>query len=354
MGRHLAASVVVFTLWLGACATGVREAVDDDGGAGAGNTASCSQDTACNHLSDDCNTGRCRAGECVAEAANEQLDCDDGSPCTSSDACVAGNCQPGAPTDCSDLDEACAVGVCDPQQGCTTQPANAGGTCDDGSFCTANDVCDAAGSCAGPDAYDCGAPSSACAQIGCDEAQDACIETPITACVSGDTCCPSGCTATQDSDCNCSTNHGLTAMALSSGGGLAPCCAVTLMNDVVSEPTCSFHWINNGQVPNGAFIEFQWASPVTIGSTYIATQHANMAVCGSAGRNVNSGSVQYWDGNGWVTATTFSAQLDDVAVNLPMPVTTTRLRIFDMTTSPGNGNSMIYEWYVFPVAGCMP
>jgi hypothetical protein len=353
-------------LVLAACANGVSETKDDgdggtasggDGGAGGdtgGAAPSCTDDAQCIAVSDDCHTGRCEDGECMAEVANEGLACDDDEVCTPPGTCAAGTCQITGALDCSALDDACGTGVCDPKSGCIRVPANENGSCDDGLFCTVNDACDADGACMSAAAFDCGAPSSTCATIACNDDIDACEETPITACVSGDMCCPSGCTLALDDDCNCGTNLALTATPLSSGGGLPACCGVELMNDGVTEPTCSFHWINNAQVPSGAYIEYQWAAPVTIGSLYVATQQASLAVCASAGRNLESGTVQYWDGVAWVTSTTFSGQLDDVALDLPAPVTTTGLRIYDVITSPGNGNSMIYEWFVYPGTGCTP
>ncbi len=67
------------------------------------------------------------------------VDCDDGNVCTT-DACSAG--------------------------ACTHTPAGAGGTCDDGAYCTVDDTCTASGECTGG-ARDCGATM-------CDEATDSC------------------------------------------------------------------------------------------------------------------------------------------------------------------------------------
>jgi hypothetical protein len=349
-----------------ACATGGTRTVFDDGPGGASSSAgganaggsggeaitNCTDDVQCTDYSDDCNKGRCINGTCAAVAANEQLACEDEDACTTTGTCVAGACQPGPTMDCTRLDDACGVGICDAALGCVREPANVGGPCDDGLFCTDGDVCDATGACVGTDPYDCGAPSGVCALIACDEGAAACVETPQTMCVNADGCCPSGCTLAMDDDCNC-TNLALMATPSSSGGGVTTY-GPAVMNDTVTEPVCAFHWINNGQTPSGAYIEYQWPSAVTIASTYIATQAATSTVCSSSGRNVFSGSVQYWNGTSYVTATTFTGQADDVVVALPTPVTTTRLRIFDMTTSPGNGNSLIYEWYVFPSAGCSP
>lgn len=64
------------------------------------------------------------------------------------DTCAGGACA-GTDVDCSGLNDACNVGVCDPNDGsCVTQPANEGGPCDDGLLCTESDAC-AGGSCIG-------------------------------------------------------------------------------------------------------------------------------------------------------------------------------------------------------------
>ncbi|UCE58166.1 MAG: DNRLRE domain-containing protein, partial [Phycisphaerales bacterium] len=53
------------------------------------------------------------------------------------------------PLDCSHLDDACNVGICNGSSGvCEAQTTNEGGACDDGDLCTENDVC-SGGSCAG-------------------------------------------------------------------------------------------------------------------------------------------------------------------------------------------------------------
>jgi hypothetical protein len=64
--------------------------------------------------------------------------------------------------------------------------------------------------------------------------------------------------------------------------------------------------------------------------------------------------VQFWTGASWQTAGTFSGKVDDFQFNLPEPITTTRLRIYDVTSSPGNSNAILAEWYVYPDANCQP
>ena len=77
--------------------------------------------------------GRCESDEsCAAPSACWNAGrCEDGF-------CISG----GARDDCSDLDEGCVVGVCDPHEGgCTTEPAPDGAHCDDGFACTSEESC---------------------------------------------------------------------------------------------------------------------------------------------------------------------------------------------------------------------
>ena len=76
-------------------------------------------------------------GRCDADS-----DCDDGSACSGTASCVEGYCVRGEAADCSDLDDACVVGRCDPDSGgCLAEPRPDGTPCDDGFYCTSDDVC---------------------------------------------------------------------------------------------------------------------------------------------------------------------------------------------------------------------
>lgn len=92
---------------------------------------------------DACNTPACLKGKC----GTTRVDCDDKDPCTT-DTCVAaqGGCVH-TPVDCSRLDNQCNTGVCDNGE-CIAQPKT-GDSCDDGDACTTNDTCNAQGECAG-------------------------------------------------------------------------------------------------------------------------------------------------------------------------------------------------------------
>jgi hypothetical protein len=181
---------------------------------------------------DTCNSGgtcvgagaRCSDGEaCTTDVCNEETDtcsyepipagsaCDDGVFCTVSETCDAlGTCAGGVPRDCDDglactadscneaagrcdgalaagnclIDDACwAEGAANPADGCRVcDPASAtdgwslapaGTACEDGLFCTAGDLCDAAGVCLAGAARDCD-DGLDCSTDSCDEDAGAC------------------------------------------------------------------------------------------------------------------------------------------------------------------------------------
>jgi hypothetical protein len=62
--------------------------------------------------------------------------------CTVGDVCNNGMCAGPSPRDCSVFTSACTTGVCDENLDlCQPQPANQGGACNDGQFCTVGDAC---------------------------------------------------------------------------------------------------------------------------------------------------------------------------------------------------------------------
>jgi hypothetical protein len=129
------------------------------------------------------------------------------------------------------------------------------------------------------------------------------------------------------------------------------------MNDGLGKQACQYAFLLNSAQPTGAWMQLAWPAPVTIGSLYIETDSAQTTASpcfNPPGRNVRSGTVEWWDGASWVTATSFANQTGDVKLDLPAPVTTTMLRVFNVTASAGSSNSVIYEWHVYPSAGCSP
>ncbi len=113
------------------------------GGTCSGMTLDCSNlDTAC--MVGVCNPGN---GLCEAQARPDGTTCDDMDACTETTTCTAGTCGGGSAVVCND-DNTCTVDTCDTATGCvfTAEPDNT--ACDDGTVCTENDTC-TGGTCSG-------------------------------------------------------------------------------------------------------------------------------------------------------------------------------------------------------------
>jgi hypothetical protein len=122
------------------------------GGSPANEGQSCDDGSPCT-TGESCSAGTCGGGTPI----NESGVCEDGNPCTSGQRCTAGVCGGGSMLNCSALDAACALGVCDPGTGgCQAQPIPEGAACDDDNGCTVAEVC-TAGSC--------GTSSSFCSMV---------------------------------------------------------------------------------------------------------------------------------------------------------------------------------------------
>ena len=259
-------------------------------------------------------------GEGGSPGCNRDIDCDDDNACTQ-DTCNSGSCKR-VKLNVDDGD-ACTVDTCVPRGGVTHQPVNI----DDGNACTI----------------------------------DACVKgqgvshTPRS-CHDGTGCSVDICDPVLGCKLTDATNLARDAKALTSGGGSIPPFTVIELNNGMTEATdCKrFSWIDNDTSASGAYFELDWPSAVTIGSLYVETAPAGGDVCNFAGRNLSSATVEYWNGTSWVTSTSWTSETDDVDITLPSPVTTTKLRLYDVTSTPGNGNSLIYELYVFPSADCIP
>jgi len=137
----------------------------------------------CSDHDDACNEGACdpASGVCGAVPRAPGTPCEDGDACTTGDACELGRCA-GAPVDCSSLDGPCVQGACDASTGeCSEEPLADGLPCDDGNPCSGHDAC-AAGSCEGQ--------ADVCTPCTGKTAGDSCDDGD--ACTSGDTCAPLG------------------------------------------------------------------------------------------------------------------------------------------------------------------
>lgn len=109
-----------FTLWLAACGIAFFAGCGDKGEQTPGTTPP---------ADDSC--GDIKAGDA----------CDDGNACTTGDVCTAGVCK-GTALNCANLSGACVEGVCEAGE-CVAKPRADGTACDDGSLCTETSACTA-------------------------------------------------------------------------------------------------------------------------------------------------------------------------------------------------------------------
>jgi cysteine-rich repeat protein len=163
----------------------------------------------------DCDDGNiCTTDTCDSSAGCGHTDntdvCDDGNACTFSDSCSGGTC--GGLTVTCDDGNACTTDSCDPASGCVH--TNNTAACDDGNACTSGDTC-GGGTCQGGAAVTCD-DGNVCTTDSCDSATG-CVYTNNTAacddgnaCTSDDTCggggCHGGLTITCNDDNACTTD----------------------------------------------------------------------------------------------------------------------------------------------------
>lgn len=120
-------------------------------------------------------------------------------------------------------------------------------TCDDGLFCTENDTCDGAGTCAGSPRVCTGNATSECEEDYCDESTSACARRPLsqgTACGDGTPICDAGevfSTQSCDSAGQCVAESGSSSCAPYADCADASSCATTCASDgdCVSGYVCS-------------------------------------------------------------------------------------------------------------------
>ncbi|MFT7579834.1 MAG: hypothetical protein ACI9MR_001501 [Myxococcota bacterium] len=165
------------------CTTG--EACDGAGACTGGAATDCDDGNPCTDDSCDVALG------CVH--TNNGVSCNDGNPCSDDDVCSEGSCAGLAAIDCDDSDP-CTDDVCDPTTGCTYVDNSA--SCDDGDACSTGDTCDGAGVCLGSAPADCN-DGDPCTDDSCDGGLG-CVYVPAAAA----TACDDGriCTATDVCD----------------------------------------------------------------------------------------------------------------------------------------------------------
>ncbi len=166
-------------------------------------------------------------------------------------------------------------------------------------------------------------------------------------CPQGQLCANGTCSAS-----SCTNIAPLATGSTSPGGGSTPPYTAEQLNNGLNNAQCNqgWSWASSSGSP---YFELAWPSAVTIGSIFVDAEKAagNPACNVPSGRDIKSASVQYWNGSTWVTVATIQNQ-ENYSVSFPTKVTTTKLRVAGVTTSPGNGNPIIYEWYVYSGTGC--
>jgi hypothetical protein len=148
--------------------------------------------------------------------------------------------------------------------------------------------------------------------------------------------------------------HHLTATPTTSGGGSgagAGGYGPTKLNDGDTEATnCNrYNWVNATNTPGGVWLQYDWPSAVRIGSMRVDTK-LNTDTCAATGRTLGAATIQYWDGAAWVTHGSVTNQLNDWTYTFATPITTTRLRLYDVYTTGTVGqlnNPVVYEWEVY-------
>ena len=160
-------------------------------------------------------------------ACTKSADCDDGKKCNGTEACSAGQCVAGKPVACASTDP-CLVSACDDATGkCKKSERPEGEACDDGKFCTVNEICVKGGMCKGWSR--CNIRDNPCVATSCDEKKKTC--TLVTDKAEGNVCredtdregiCAAGLCEPQASD-GCSVGHA------SPGNGLLLLCLLVLV-----------------------------------------------------------------------------------------------------------------------------
>ena len=179
-----------------------------------------------------CTVDKCdpTSGQCVTSAEDDGIPCNDGTKCTSKDACLGGVCK-GKAVDCDDSNP-CTDDTCDKEKGCSPQ-ALTGAPCSDDNPCTVGDSCDG-GSCKAGGPKACAAPGS-CYVASCEPIAGKCVFDlasaglpcdDANACTAKDACDQGKCKGTVKDcdDANACTDDGCDAKTgCTSAANTSPC-----------------------------------------------------------------------------------------------------------------------------------
>jgi hypothetical protein len=253
-----------------------------------------------------------RTEECNGKDDNCDGKTDEGTSCSSGNSCAgSAGCQCGGNPGCTGGQQCCAAICVDVGASVTSC-----GAC--GVGCGVNETCDG-GACR------CGNTVGA---------------------LGGGKACPVVCVNNACATCTPTQNIAQLATPTSSGGGPIAGYDPPEMNNGSLQASCTFHWVTAGTTPSGKWIQYCWPCAVLVGSVWFDTSPAAGSCGMSAGRTLAGGTLQHWNGSGWSTLGTISGKTDDWSYAFT-PVSTTKLRLYDLVSSGAAGNPMIYEWRVF-------
>jgi hypothetical protein len=288
-----------------------------------------------------CAAGETKCGSVCKNLTNDPQNCGScGTPCSSGRTCESGECH----LACAPQTR-CLVGDAGPEAGvetCVDTKTNAshcGGcnqACPSVQYCDAGtcdlDCSDAGTKCTVPDA------GLACIDTKTNSAHCGACNAP---CAGGKVCVNGACQTPV------AQNIAPLGTVTISGGGSTGNYLPAKANDGISQATnCNmFAWITAGSAPAADWIQVDWGSTShLVQSVTVDTNTTGTDVCGNSGRVLAGAQVQWWNGATWVTATTISGQTNDWTYNFPSAVTTTKVRLYGVYATGGQGsNPVVFE-----------
>jgi hypothetical protein len=160
--------------------------------------------------------------------------------------------------------------------------------------------------------------------------------------------CPEGCSGGQCSTCGVAGANVAPAATASMSAGGSGAFGPTSLNDGLLQSNCQYAWITTGTSLGGsAYLQYNWSSAQTLWGMWIDTEPSSGSGClGAAGRGLEGGDVQWWNGSSWVTDGTVTGQTGDWSWQFGSPVTTTAVRIYRAYSYTAN-NALVFEWEVY-------
>jgi hypothetical protein len=178
-----------------ACATGIAPVPTDAGADGGGGSETVSASTGMDlgpcgmdcskFVTPPCTISVCNTGQelgpvntCVVVVAPKGTACDDGKYCTTNDVCDNGTCAGAVPFTCGLTPDPCSSVICyEESKSCDTAPVNDGTPCTTKDLCQVNGVCQI-GECKGQPKDCTFSPLNECNTVACEPATGKCVATP--------------------------------------------------------------------------------------------------------------------------------------------------------------------------------